>query len=128
MSYFDRALAIYPQQQQQETWNNKGIAFYKLGEYKQAIATFDVALKANVNIYGQTLYSYPDASMTDYNKALALLRLGQHDHDISDIHLALKTVDEALHYNSDYKRAQDLRMTLKDILAWDNGPGGDGEG
>jgi tetratricopeptide (TPR) repeat protein len=104
--------------------NTREIYNYAEGNYRQAIMGFDAALNANTNAYGE-IHSFPDASVTDFNKALALLRLGQQTHDISDIHLALKTVEEALHFNSDYKRAQDLRMTLKDILAWDNG-GGEG--
>ena len=119
----DRALELNPSDY--NTWTAKGVTLMALGEYKQAIATFDTALNTKVN-GGVNIYSFPDASVTLFNKALALLRLGQQNHDIGDIHLALQTVEKAIHYNPDNKGAQDLRMTLKDILAWDNGGGEDG--
>jgi Tfp pilus assembly protein PilF len=114
----DRALELNPSDY--NTWTAKGVTLIALGEYRQAVAIFDEALKANINAYGQT-YSYPDASVTDFNKALALLRLGQQTHAITDIHLALQTVEKSIHFNPDNKGAQDLRLTLKDILAWNDG-------
>jgi tetratricopeptide (TPR) repeat protein len=102
-------------------WTAKGVTLMALGEYKQAITAFDEAMKVNVNTNGQT-YSYPDASVTLYNKASALLSLGQEEHDIRDINAALQTVTKSLYFDFDstLKNAQGLRQSLLDLLAWTN--------
>jgi tetratricopeptide (TPR) repeat protein len=117
---FDKALKLNPSNYQ--TLNNKGITLINLGDYRQAIATFDTALNTKVN-GGVDIYSFPDASVTLFNKALALLRLGQQNHDIGDIDAAMESVDKALYYNADDKHAQGLRQSLKDLLAWQVGAG-----
>jgi hypothetical protein len=91
-----------------------------LGKYKQAITTFDTELHTKVN-GGVEIYSFPDASGTLFNKASALLSLGQEEHNIGDISAALQTVTKSLYFNSDDKAAHDLRQSLLDLLAWAHG-------
>jgi tetratricopeptide (TPR) repeat protein len=116
--YFDKALELNPSSYY--ALNAKGIALTSLGDYRQAVTTFDEALNANEHA---NPYSLPDASVTLFNKAFALLRLGQQTHAITDIHLALQNVGKSLAINPDDKSAQGLRMSLRDLLAWEHGDG-----
>jgi tetratricopeptide (TPR) repeat protein len=87
--YFNKALELNPDDY--VTLNNKGVTLISLGDYRHAIMVFDAALKVNTNVRGEK-YSYPDASVSYFSKAFALLHLGQSNHRISDIHLALQAV------------------------------------
>lgn len=63
-----------------DAYINRGIAYYRQGQYKQAISDFDQAIKRDV----KNVHAY-------INRAIAYHRLGQHERTIADCNLVIKT-------------------------------------
>ena len=106
----ERAVELDPRDTQ--TMNTEGATLMQLGDYAGANSVFDAVIRADQ--FENKAY---------YNKALALEDRGLQTHNIEDIKMALQTVNKTLSIYADNKEAQNLKLSLTDLLTWSNGQG-----
>ena len=77
----------------------------KLGDYEQALSTFNAAIDAQ-----------PYTDSTYYYKALTLVVRDFHTHNFDDMDAALHLLDKALSIDSDNKEASTLKGLVAQFL------------
>jgi tetratricopeptide (TPR) repeat protein len=87
------------------TLENKALDLMKLGDYEQALATFDKAIAEQ-----------PYMEWAYYYKALTLVTLDFHTHSFGDMNTALRYLDKTLKINSDNKDASFLKCIVIEFL------------
>ncbi|MGC2572034.1 MAG: tetratricopeptide repeat protein, partial [Candidatus Nitrosopolaris sp.] len=87
------------------TLENKGLDLMRLGDYEQALTTFDKAIAEQ---------PYMDSAY--YFKALTLVTMDFHTHNFDDMNTALQNLDKALKINSDNRHASTLKGIVVEFL------------
>ncbi len=82
-------LSVIAKPEEYRAYMCRGIALYKVGRDKDAVADFDKSLKLNHDPVIGKLWS--NRSVTLYYRAAALNRLGRHEEALEDIDLACQT-------------------------------------